>query len=266
MSLSIVLISTGNNFSRSQNFVECYNCIKAQSYTDYELLIVEQADPKGEFYRGSFACDRHIKIKDPQNRPFNLSWCRNVGVVEAKNETVVIMDSDFVFADGYFEKISKVKTPFVGGATKYLWTTPEERAHYYQHRDLNYFVPRWRGWKSMHFSMGVGMGAIIIVQKSWVMNVCGPWTEAYFGYGHEDVEFYNRASHTLGVNENTVERVDHYCIHLDHDKADQSMTPKNISFGTRLKGLNQGALSKILISSGFGKMSGPVGLNLGGLT
>ena len=124
MKISIVIPTGGNDPGRNRNFEECLRCIREQTFRDYEIIVVEQS-LDGRFYKNENPSYKHIKIKDPQNRGFNLSWCRNVGARLASGEILILMDSDFVFEKDYFKTISEFKGNFAAGAETYYWCNME---------------------------------------------------------------------------------------------------------------------------------------------
>ena len=128
MRLSIILPTGGNDHLRNRNFNECLSAIKNQTFTDYEVIVVEQA-LDGNFYKRSnpIIPYKHIAIKDPQNRGFNLSWCRNVGAREANGELIVLMDSDFVFENNYFTVISQFAGEFAAGEKHTIGVIPKRQ-------------------------------------------------------------------------------------------------------------------------------------------
>ena len=52
MRISVIMPTGGNDPQRNRNFNECLQCIKNQTFTDYEVIVVEQT-LDGNFYKKS---------------------------------------------------------------------------------------------------------------------------------------------------------------------------------------------------------------------
>ena len=121
--LSVIIPFAGNDPERTRNLEECLEAIFSQNYKNYEVILVEQT-LNGAFYqhdRGGRI--KHITISDPQNRGFNLSWCRNVGAKEATGDTLILMDSDFVFIMNILTELLFLKVNLLQGQKHIIGVT-----------------------------------------------------------------------------------------------------------------------------------------------
>ena len=237
MKLSIILPTGGSDHLRNRNFNECLTCIKNQTFVDYEVIVVEQS-LDNNFYKqsNSIIPYKHIGISDPQNRGFNLSWCRNVGAREAQGEIIVLMDSDFVFENNYFQVISEFKGEFAAGAETYYWCNTEDpTSDWLRNKDFNSFRKQGAGprdpvFKFRSMSRGCGYGAILVYNKDWFWNVFGGYNENFFRYGWEDKAATETIKFLLSKDDESMYRIQYESAHLNH----RSKDVKNININERL--------------------------------
>ena len=264
MRLSIIIPTGGNDQQRNRNFNECLTCIKNQTFKDYEIIVVEQS-LDGYFYKSnnSIADYKHIEIKDPQNRGFNLSWCRNVGAREAKGDILVLMDSDFVFENDYFSKISEFNSEFAAGAETYYWCNTEEPTSEWI-RTRNFDTFRKKGgdardpiFRFRSMTRGCGFGAILVYNRNWFWEEFGGYNENFFRYGWEDKAATETIKILLGKNDETMDRIPGEAAHLNHRSKDvRNMTINENLFNTYSR-MNQYELVKSIKNAGVGKKSSP---------
>ena len=227
MKLSIIIPTGGSDHLRNRNFNECLTCIKNQTFIDYEVIVVEQS-LDNNFYKqsNSIIPYKHIGIKDPQNRGFNLSWCRNVGAREAQGEIIVLMDSDFVFENGYFQVISEFKGEFAAGSETYYWCNMEDpTTEWLRTKDFNVFRrlgagPRDPVFQFRSMTRGCGYGAILVYNKDWFWNTLGGYNENFFRYGWEDKATTEMIKILLNRDDESMLRIPYESAHLNHRSKD----------------------------------------------
>jgi glycosyltransferase involved in cell wall biosynthesis len=269
MKLSIILPTGGNDHLRNRNFNECLLAIKGQKFTDYEVIVVEQS-LDGNFYKSSnpILNYKHIGIKDPQNRGFNLSWCRNVGAREAQGEIIVLMDSDFVFESDYFTIISEFKGEFAAGAETYYWCNTEEpTSEWLRTKDFNLFRRRGAGPRDAVFqfrsmSRGCGYGAILVYNREWFWESMGGYNENFFRYGWEDKATTEMIKSLLGRDDESMLRIPYEAAHLSHRSKDVRNLNTNEALFYKFTRMNQSELSIIIKESCVGKRSEPTVINV----
>lgn len=264
MKLSIILPTGGSDHLRNRNFNECLTCIKNQTFTDYEVIVVEQS-LDNNFYKqsNSIIPYKHIGISDPQNRGFNLSWCRNVGAREAQGEIIVLMDSDFVFENNYFQVISEFKGEFAAGAETYYWCNAEDpTSDWLRNKDFNSFRKKGAGprdpvFKFRSMSRGCGYGAILVYNKEWFWNTMGGYNENFFRYGWEDKATTEMIKSLLSKDDESMFRIQYEAAHLNHRSKDVRNMNINESLFNRFTSMNQFELSNRIREANVGKRSGP---------
>jgi len=261
MRLSVIIPTAGNDPQRNRNFNECMKCIKEQSFHDFEVIVVEQS-LDGNFYKtnGSY---RHIGINDPQNRGFNLSWCRNVGAKEATGDILVLMDSDFVFEKDYFKTINEFKGEFAAGAETYYWCNTEDPTmEWIRTRDFNTFRrqgagPRDSVFRFRSMTRGCGYGAILVYNREWYWNIFGGYNENFFRYGWEDKAATETIKVLLGKNDEEMNRIPYEAAHLNHRGKDTKNMGINERLYSKFIAMDQKQLSSRIKEIMVGKKSSP---------
>ena len=77
-----------------QYLARCIDSILAQTYKDWELLLIDDGSPD----RSGFICDEYA-TKDPRIRVFHkenggVSSARNIGIESSHGEWIYFLDSD----------------------------------------------------------------------------------------------------------------------------------------------------------------------------
>lgn len=112
-------------YKAEKYLAKCIDSILSQSFTDFELLLIDDGSPdhSGEI------CDHYAK-QDQRIRVFHkknggVSSARNLGLKEAKGEWIAFVDSDDWVLEGYLEGLYKgannmEKVLVVQGTSVYL--------------------------------------------------------------------------------------------------------------------------------------------------
>ena len=269
MRLSVIIPTGGNDHLRNRNFNECLSCIRDQKFKDYEVIVVEQS-LDGNFYKKTNPIleYKHIAIKDPQNRGFNLSWCRNVGAREAQGDIIVLMDSDFVFETDYFSVINEFKGEFAAGAETYYWCNTEDPTNeWLRTKDFNLFRRRGAGPRDPVFQFrsmtrGCGYGAILVYNKEWFWETMGGYNENFFRYGWEDKATTEMIKVLLNRDDETMLRIPYEAAHLSHMAKDTRNLNLNESIFYQFARMNQFELSNKIKENNMGKISSPTVLSI----
>ena len=269
MKLSIIIPTGGSDHLRNRNFNECLTCIKNQTFIDYEVIVVEQS-LDNNFYKqsNSIIPYKHIGIKDPQNRGFNLSWCRNVGAREAQGEIIVLMDSDFVFENGYFQVISEFKGEFAAGAETYYWCNMEDpTSEWLRTKDFNVFRrlgagPRDSVFQFRSMTRGCGYGAILVYNKDWFWNTLGGYNENFFRYGWEDKATTEMIKILLNRDDESMLRIPYESAHLHHRSKDVRNMNINEKLFYDFTRMDQFDLANKIKECNVGKRSEPTVINV----
>jgi glycosyltransferase involved in cell wall biosynthesis len=234
--LSVVIPFAGNDPERTRNLNECVSCCFSQKYENFEIILVEQTID-GVFYQNNMGGKiTYIPISDPQNRGFNLSWCRNVGARHATGETLILMDSDFVFPPDYFDRVSEFDGKFAAGAETYYWCNTEEptrewlRTRHFSTFDKYGSEPKDRVFIFRSMTRGCGYGAILVFNREWYWEEFGGYIENFFKYGWEDKASFETIKWLLNKTDDSMARIPAKCYHLSHRGKDV----RNMSVNERL--------------------------------
>lgn len=203
VNLSVVIPYTYSTEQRDKLVEPLIKCINAQTFKDFELIVVEEVSNK-LFTHSVFPCrreiDKHILLKN--DRTFNKSWCINVGVKQATADNILIVDADSLFGINYFDKVwefRKHNPRFFSGYNTLICL----------HGKHNPVI------RVLKHSEIKAAGAAWYTDKKFFFNVLGGMCENYFGYGGEDNDIWNRVNYILkGVPE-----LDYPYIHQYHDWA-----------------------------------------------
>lgn len=91
---------------KAESFLDrCVESVRSQSFTDWELLLIEDGSPD----ESGALCDR-FAAEDARIRAFHkpnggVSSARNVGLNEAKGQYIAFLDSDDWFLPGFLETL-----------------------------------------------------------------------------------------------------------------------------------------------------------------
>lgn len=263
MRLSVIIPTAGNDPLRNRNFVECLKCISDQSFKDFELIVVEQSLDNNFYKKNNNSVYKHIGIKDPQNRGFNLSWCRNVGAREAIGDILILMDSDFVFEKDYFKIISEFKSEFAAGAETYYWSNTEDpTTEYLRTKDFNVFRRKGAGprdpvFKFRSMTKGCGYGAILVYDRNWYWEVFGGYNENFFRYGWEDKAATETIKFLLNKNDDTMCRIPYDAAHLNHRGKDVRNMSLNENLFNKFTKMDQKYIVDKIKNSNVGNKNSP---------
>lgn len=224
MKLSVIIPCGGNYPERVRNLHEVLLCLGQQTYREFELVLVEQSVDE-KFYHSHLPCSNYIQLKDPGNRGFNRSWCRNVGAYSASGDMILLMDGDYVFSASYLERVLEIKDVFFSGTDLYLWSTAELLKEYMRSRDVSVFE------RSPHrlrpFLRGIACGGIVGFNRQWFINEFAGYNENFFRYGFEDTEAVNRIQRILNKRAEELATVPVHVAHLYHRERDGAFGSNN---------------------------------------
>lgn len=264
--ISVIIPYAGNDSLRDRNLRHCLNSIAAQTYLDYEVILVEQ-NIDGNFYK-KWIEEQGIKwigIKDPMNRGFNLSWCRNVGAKHSRGEKIVLMDSDMCFESEYLDQVAKTPQFFCGGAKLYHWIREEKVTRIFENgRDFQGVYSYGNGnhrdpvFRFRTFVSGNGFGAVLVFDRNWFINVFRGYPEEFFQYGWEDKAGVEIIKKLLEIENNeNIPTIDYEIVHLSHGNKNFSNMKTNEDLYDRIKNMTKQQWIDIVSSADFGSLESP---------
>ena len=87
------------HFNRSDLLSETVDSLIAQTYTDWEAIIVDDgSDAEHRAALPAIAADNRIRLLNRERSPKGPSTCRNIGLEKACGEYVIFLDSDDLLA------------------------------------------------------------------------------------------------------------------------------------------------------------------------
>lgn len=84
---------------------ECLNSIEAQSFTSYEVIMVNDGSTDSSVGIAGVYADKHESWRLIHKENGGLSSARNAGIAEAKGEYICFIDSDDYIAPDYLQKL-----------------------------------------------------------------------------------------------------------------------------------------------------------------
>lgn len=264
--ISVIIPYAGNDSLRDRNLRHCLSSIAAQTYSNYEVILVEQ-NIDGNFFK-KWTEGQGIKwigIKDPLNRGFNLSWCRNVGAKQARGEKIVLMDSDMCFESEYLDRVAKNPQFFCGGAKLYHWIREEKVTRIFERgRDFQSVYSYGNGnhrdpvFRFRTFVSGNGFGAVLVFERNWFLNILRGYPEEFFQYGWEDKAGMEIIKKLLEIDNNeNIPTINYEIIHLSHGNKNFSNMKTNEDLYNRIKNLTKQQWIDIVSSTDFGSLKSP---------
>lgn len=86
---------------------ECFESIINQTYTNYEIILVNDGSTDKSKYICEDFCKKYKKFKLYNNENHGVSYSRNFGIEKANGEYICFVDSDDILDFNYFEKLKK---------------------------------------------------------------------------------------------------------------------------------------------------------------
>lgn len=183
-------------------------------------------------------CNDYIPKLEHNFRYLNLInlnsdiYCRarmcNIGVSESIFEKLVILDSDRVLINSYFEKyIKNLKENECITAKKIRQTYKDLTDEEIKNGDYEYYIDHRSESNEMH-KKGMFSGNTIMHKSTYINS--GMMDETYLGYGYQDIDFESKVLKNSGV----MNFVDEIEIHLFHDR---KQTKDNFTKSNVLNGI-----------------------------
>lgn len=171
MGLSVIIPT----HSRHPSLAPCLDSVRAQSYTNIEIIVVDDAstDDTGAYLQ-SIRDQRLWVITNPHN--LGVAQTRNVGAARANHDVVVFIDDDCVAEPGwlraYARTFQKQSVDWAFGQTSYI--SPAYRGHFPERLVTN-GRGQWPGGGNVAYRREVFLGV-------------GGFDPAYVRLNNEDTE------------------------------------------------------------------------------
>jgi len=212
MRISVIIPYTKGDSERQYGLLEMMECIKKQTYRDFEVIFCEVTRDGTSIYMPA-AVDQKLLLK--HDGLFNKCWAVNCAVRKAKNDFLLILDADTIFKEDYFQKIvdfyKEFKNPFF---------VAYESVHFRTGRD----EPTKRSLKSTYIRAAAHAWCCT---KEFFWKI-GGMNEKYEGYGAEDQDFWERAKHVDGVVMNMEYDIEHAYHNWHPRDSNFPLNPKRV--------------------------------------
>lgn len=90
-------------FNKARYITRCLDSILAQTFTNFELIVVDDGSTDGSGEVAASLQDRRIRVIKQENR--GVSGARNRGIAEARGELVALLDADDSWDSRFLEAI-----------------------------------------------------------------------------------------------------------------------------------------------------------------
>ena len=92
-------------YNKSSYLIEMLKTIRVQTYSNWELLIIDDGSDESEYekVKGFVSDDARIMLMRRNREPKNGDTCRNIGMELAKGKYVIIFDADDLVSNTCFE-------------------------------------------------------------------------------------------------------------------------------------------------------------------
>jgi hypothetical protein len=199
--LSVIIPVVGKQTDQIVNLNVTLECLRRQSFRDFELILVEQFEEK-PLWEATARAVKAIYIPITDTSCFCPSWCRNVGARAAKYSTLVMFDAGVVCGTDYLAKLIASFDPGAGylvAFNKILWLTEGGRTSYLI--GMTYHT-EWSAEQVQEVESVVptGSGAynLVVFDSSFYFDTLGGYSENYCGQGREDEDILTRAMSLVG--------------------------------------------------------------------
>lgn len=255
--LSVILSTAGNDPERAANLQEVLHCLKLQTYTDWELIIVEQS-LDGAFYNKAYQCDHYLAVRDPRDRGYNPSWGRNLGAKIAKGTRLVFLDADVIFGPDFLEQVAAFRgDPFFICSDFIYWSNRKQKLAYQQTRDLSTII----GVEEIvcrSLSKKERFNIAVCFERDWYWQDFGGYIENFFRWGLEDTEATDRIFRIFNKKLTELDYLPGLPIgHLFHQSRDLRSERLNLKLYRQYKAMEPTQIQEQLQAVGVGNPAEP---------
>jgi len=186
---SIIIPWRSGDPVREENLKRMIHCLTVQKVLPgmnsgdcarFEVILCEHARTNTvvRSFEGLISPFTHIVLR--HDSEFNKSWCMNVAAKRAVYPHFLFMDADSIFGDTYLIVIRKFLEQYNSNVA-FCWNyiiclTGKDNPHY----------------RHIRPDTTAAMGGIWYAHKEYFLGPFGGMNEAFFGYGGEDNDAYER--------------------------------------------------------------------------
>ena len=216
---SIVLAISGNDASRTRNFVAVLDCFRRQTFSRYELVVVEQCI--GGQYHKELVEGRGYRYIPIYGEPFSLSWCWNLGTKNTSGPVLIYMVADCVFGEDFLDVMfANFNGCYAAGWSELISLNKPGTAEYFSQIPSKWStmievldVPEYKLRRNREPNIDGTFGVATIIDRWLVVEKLAGFNENFVNWGGEDVDFAHRARAATGVDPMII---DYRTMHLFH--------------------------------------------------
>lgn len=194
------------NWNRPQDTVECIRSVKQQSYTHFEIIVLDNGSADN-----SLVVLRKIKgvklVENPVNRGFTGGHID--GLKEASGEYIFILNNDAVIDKDYIQNavtiLNKDSRIAVVGGRSYQWETPDQlyqdTSPFYAFQTIDRFSMEGifaRTDAGFDHEVNWVSGSAMVMRKS-VLDITGYFFDPMFAYYEESDLFARIQAHDFSI-------------------------------------------------------------------
>jgi glycosyltransferase involved in cell wall biosynthesis len=186
---------------RLANLRTCLQFLQHQSCMPLDIIVVEESPHSVLAQTPIPQGIRVVHIKGQDK--FNKSIAINAGALLAAHDVISIHDVDLILPSIYFEEVA---TELYGGSESCFLL--KEIFYLFHRPNINRIVINQNNKRSDYFN-----GGSVNIRKDAFMRI-GGMNEKFYGYGHEDCEFWTRVQSLTKLKEDRK----HAALHLYHKR------------------------------------------------
>jgi glycosyltransferase involved in cell wall biosynthesis len=225
-----------SNYNRDSLMLEAVNCLKAQTLTDWELIIYDDASDKASVHAlyDDFISDFRIKVIKRAVRENNIARAWNVSLDASHGEYVVTLDTDELRVPEWLAK-----------ATAWLDSHPDYDAVCYGSEHNRPDGTRFNNalpilsMEIMQIGNTIGSGEIMFRRRAF--DVCGYWREDISWA--EDWEFNRRVMARCKIGQ--ISEYLSYCRRVDNHRMLQYEELRRDEMERRIRSANPSYIPQV---------------------
>jgi GT2 family glycosyltransferase len=193
---------------RKEDLISVINNMRAMRFPRVEIIISEQDQISKTDVNAMSPITHYFTPNGFPSQPFCKAAAFNRGIINAKNEFIVLHDADIMVSSNYLSKIYETLCEFEGchiSAKVFYLDEGSSKAV----NDSGYLTSQHQCERVV----GYFEGGSLACRKASYIGI-GGFNEDYIGYGVEDCDFFERLSTVIKFNENRTFNL----FHLHHGR------------------------------------------------
>lgn len=265
--LSIVLTMCGFEPDKALNLMEVFRVVKSQDYDPApEIILVEQASRPYPAWQQFCQLHqaKHVFIGDHEKYPlYRRGWMKNVGVRQAKNDLVLILNEDVVFGIDYMSRfVEAFQSKVMNGWDKVICLKRKASDWYMVQHQYRTDWLQEDIQKILRVEDMSAWGSGVLFERDFYLNALGGENEAYAGWGFRDRDLRRRCTALTGTDD----CLEYSVLHLAHGREESALSNVDNSRPLLTVAFEHPVeLSNMLARADFGRTDHPTEVDWGSL-